>query len=650
MIGTQIGSYKIVAKLGEGGMGVVYKAVDVTLDRTVAIKSLSAELNKNPDLEKRFRAEAKAQANLNHTNIATLYAFLVQDGIAWMVMEYIEGETVHDMIQRRGPIPHQEAIPIFKQALLGLGYAHRMGIIHRDIKPSNIMVNRDGIAKVMDFGIAKVLGNRGLTRTGTQMGTSYYMSPEQVVNRGVDIRSDIYSLGVTLYEMLTGNVPFTGDTDFEVMQAHMQLPPPLPTRFYPYIPKGLENAVLKAMEKSQDARFQTVEEFGAALEHPEDFVPAQAPRAAAGAPLAGATRLEPLTQTIPPPPESPLPPPRTPPTGVPGKAAGAQAASAPRLHGRRKGLLIGAGVAAAVALTGIGLMLRAKPKPTPAPYISQSQYTPAPAPPQSQIEVPNPVPPAPADEKKQGDKQKTGTQPPGGKTSPKSEAKNEPAKNEPAPKQLVTPPVPTPAPAPEPPHGNSGGSNPPPPAPSPAPAPPVVNTTRASVPAQTKIVVRTAGMITTKSAKQGDKFAGSVDEAVMVGTQTVIPKGAEALIRVLKISESGKIAGIAQLDVDLASLTIAGKEYALTTDAFATQSGSRGKKSGVVIGTGAAIGGAIGGIFHKKNRGAGVAEGAAAGGAAGTAVQLASPGEAVTIAPETRITFTLQRPLDMAAQ
>src|SRR5215831_3008232 len=285
MIGSQIGSYKIIDKLGEGGMGVVYKPVDTSLDRVVAIKSLSAELAKNPDLEQRFRAEAKAQANLNHTNIATLYAFLVQDGSAWMVMEYIEGETFHELIQRRGPLPAQEAVPIFKQALLGIGYAHRMGIVHRDIKPSNIMVKRDGIVKVMDFGIAKVLGNRGMTRTGTQMGTAYYMSPEQVVNKGVDIRSDVYSLGVTLYEILTANVPFTGDTDFEVMTAHMQSAPPMPTRFYPYIPKGVENAVLQSIAKNPDERFQTVEEFGAALEYPDTYVPRFAIAAAAGAPV-----------------------------------------------------------------------------------------------------------------------------------------------------------------------------------------------------------------------------------------------------------------------------------------------------------------------------------------------------------------------------
>ena len=248
------------------------KAVDVNLDRVVAIKALNTELRGNAELEQRFRAEAKAQANLNHTNLATLYALLIEDGRPWMVMEFIEGETIEQMIQRRGPIPSEEAIPLFRQALLGIGYAHRMGIVHRDIKPSNIMVNRQGIVKVMDFGIAKVLGGRGMTRTGTQMGTAFYMSPEQVLNRGVDIRSDIYSLGVTLYEMLTANVPFSGDSDYQIMSDHVNTPPPLLTKFYPYVPAGVQNAVLKAIEKSQDARFQTVEEFGAALERPQDFV------------------------------------------------------------------------------------------------------------------------------------------------------------------------------------------------------------------------------------------------------------------------------------------------------------------------------------------------------------------------------------------
>src|SRR5713226_2596311 len=277
MIGTEIGSYRILDKLGEGGMGVVYKAVDTSLDRTVAIKVLSTELARNPELVARFRNEARAQANLNHTNLATLYAFLVQDGTAAMVMEFVDGETFEQIVMRRGPIPAVEAIPLFKQALLGIGYAHRAGVVHRDIKPSNLMVNRMGIVKVMDFGIAKVMGTRGMTKTGTQMGTGWYMSPEQVLNKPVDIRSDVYSLGVTLYQMVSAHVPFEADSDFQIMSDHVHTAPPLPTKFYPYIPKGIENAILKALEKNPDARFQTVEEFGSALERPDDFVAVAAP-------------------------------------------------------------------------------------------------------------------------------------------------------------------------------------------------------------------------------------------------------------------------------------------------------------------------------------------------------------------------------------
>jgi serine/threonine protein kinase len=279
MIGSRIGSYEILEKLGEGGMGVVYRAVDTNLDRVVAIKVLSGDFARNQDLVERFRGEAKAQANLNHTNLATLYAFLIQDGTAFMVMEFIDGETFDKMIRSRGPIPEHEAIPLFRQALLGIGYAHRAGIIHRDIKPNNLMLNKHGIVKVMDFGISKVMGTRGLTRTGTQLGTVAYMSPEQIRNGTVDIRSDIYELGVTLYEMLSGRVPFESDSEFQVMQDHVATPPPLPSHFYPHISTGIERVILKSLEKNPDARFQTVDEFGAALERPESMTSKSAPAA-----------------------------------------------------------------------------------------------------------------------------------------------------------------------------------------------------------------------------------------------------------------------------------------------------------------------------------------------------------------------------------
>jgi serine/threonine-protein kinase len=293
MIGTEIASYRILEKLGQGGMGVVYKAVDTGLDRMVAMKVLNPDLSKNPELVERFRSEARAQANLNHTNLATLYAFMVHQGTAIMVMEFVDGETFAQMIRRRGPIPEVEAIPLFRQALLGIGYAHRAGILHRDIKPSNLMLNKNGLVKVMDFGIAKVMGARGMTRTGTQLGTLAYMSPEQIQNRNVDIRSDVYELGITLYEMLTGHLPFESDSEFQIMQDHVYTPPPPPSKYYPYINKGVENVILKSIEKNSDARFQTVEQFGAALEHPDSlaYTPSVAPADAPTMSIGGGSTL-----------------------------------------------------------------------------------------------------------------------------------------------------------------------------------------------------------------------------------------------------------------------------------------------------------------------------------------------------------------------
>ena len=330
MIGTEIGSYRILEKIGEGGMGVVYKAVDTGLDRIVAMKVLNPDLSKNPELVARFRSEAKAQANLNHTNLATLYAFLVHtDGTAVMVMEFVEGETFAQMIRRRGPIPEQEAVPLFRQALLGIGYAHRAGILHRDIKPSNLMLNKNGLVKVMDFGIAKVMGVQGMTRTGTQLGTLAYMSPEQIQNRNVDIRSDIYELGITLYEMLTGHLPFEADSEFQIMHDHVYKAPPPPCTYYPYIGKGIEQVVLKSIEKNSDLRYQTVEQFGAALEHPDlmEPMPAVSPGDDVTAPRSAVQQTPPR----PSPPSSPAAPaaPRTPASVAPPVSSVARPVSTP---------------------------------------------------------------------------------------------------------------------------------------------------------------------------------------------------------------------------------------------------------------------------------------------------------------------------------
>jgi serine/threonine-protein kinase len=357
MVGTEIGNYRILEKLGEGGMGVVYKAVDVNLDRVVAIKALNTELSGNPELEERFRAEAKAQGNLSHTNLATLFALLIENGRPWMVMEFIEGETFEHMVQRRGPIPSEEAIPLFRQALLGIGYAHRMGIVHRDIKPANMMLNNHGIVKVMDFGLAKVLGARRVTRTGTQIGTAFYMSPEQVLNRAVDVRSDIYSLGVTLYEMLTANVPFNADSDYQVMTDHVNAPPPLLTRFYPYVPKDLEHAVLRALEKNPADRFQSVEEFGAALAGSPSVVPAPVPA--------------PDQRTV-----------------VP---AGS------RFVFTRERQIIAAGMLAILALAGVLLAGRLGARWPSLPLFAHNKSAPIPIPANNIVPVPPPVPANPAD-------------------------------------------------------------------------------------------------------------------------------------------------------------------------------------------------------------------------------------------------------------
>jgi len=279
MIGTQVGSYRIEQKLGEGGMGTVYRATEINLERTVAIKVLNSDLAGKPAIVERFRSEAKAQANLNHPNVAILYAFLLERDNAMMVMEFVDGENLQQMVNRCGAIPSDEAVPLFKQALAGIGAAHEMGIVHRDIKPANIMLNQRGVVKVMDFGIAKVMGERGLTRTGVQLGTVFYMSPEQVKGQTADVRSDIYALGVTLYELLTAHVPFYAISEYDVLTDHVNTAPPLPSTHNANIPKGIESIVLKALEKKPEDRFQSVAEFAEALDHPEaweDFVPKSA--------------------------------------------------------------------------------------------------------------------------------------------------------------------------------------------------------------------------------------------------------------------------------------------------------------------------------------------------------------------------------------
>lgn len=271
MIGTVIHEqYRILELLGEGGMGVVYRALDTELDREVALKFLKAEVGDNQMLIKRFRDELRTLAGFNHPNITMLYTSFSWQSRPVMVMELVDGEALNSMVERRGPIPAGICVPLVSQALTGVGVAHRKGIIHRDLKPANLMLSKAGTIKVMDFGIAKIEDSPGLTRTSFAMGTPFYMAPEQIDPerfgmKTVDARADIYSLGVTLYELLAGQVPFTGPTEFSIHRAHLEQAPDPPTSHYPHIPPSVVDAVLRAMAKHPRDRFQTAEEFADAL-------------------------------------------------------------------------------------------------------------------------------------------------------------------------------------------------------------------------------------------------------------------------------------------------------------------------------------------------------------------------------------------------
>jgi serine/threonine-protein kinase len=277
MINNVVGSFKILEKIGEGGMGAVYKGVDLMLEREVAIKALRPELARQPDVVERFRAEAVTLAKLNHPNIATLYSFLRQGDDYFMVMEFVRGETLDALLGRAGAMPVDPAITLFCQALEGIDHAHKMGIVHRDIKPSNMMLTESGSIKVMDFGIARVLGTARLTRQGSVIGTVEYMSPEQVRGIETDARSDIYSLGILLYEMLTGRVPFSHPSEYELMKRQIEESPPPPREFQANIPAAVESAVLRAISKDPAERFQTAEAMRVALQ--SGSMPAQTAQA-----------------------------------------------------------------------------------------------------------------------------------------------------------------------------------------------------------------------------------------------------------------------------------------------------------------------------------------------------------------------------------
>ena len=350
MIGQMVGNYKIVSTLGEGGMGTVFKAVDVMLEREVAIKMLRAEIASQPDIVERFRSEAVTLAKLNHPAIATLYSFFRQGDQFFMVLEYVAGETLDAAIRQSGPMPADRAVSIVSQALEGIAHAHAQGILHRDLKPANIMLPAAGGVKVMDFGIARLRSAARMTRTGGIVGTLDYIAPERVRGQETDLRSDLYSMGVVLYEMLAGRVPFQKTTEYDLMRAHLEeAPPPLATLGCS-VPPAVEAALIRALAKNPDDRFSSAAEFRSAL--PGEARPVQE--------VIKPTRL---AQAVP-------------------------SVTAPRKAGRKRYAGLAAALLVVAATGGILALRRHAPQPQPAPAAQ-----PAPPPATMTSGVPSGTPP-----------------------------------------------------------------------------------------------------------------------------------------------------------------------------------------------------------------------------------------------------------------
>ena len=271
------GRYKILGRIGGGGMANVYLAEDTTLGRRVAIKMLHRRFVEDAKFVERFRREAKAAAGLNHPNIVSVYDWGQVGSENYIVMEYVEGETLKELIRRRGRLTGSDAVGIALELLAALGAAHANGVIHRDIKSQNILLDREGRAKVADFGIAQA-GDPGMTEVGSILGTAQYLAPEQARGEPVDERSDLYSVGVVLYEMLTGRVPFKGDSAVTVALKHVNELPPEPAGLVPGLPYSLNQIVLKALAKDPNRRYGSAAEFAADLR-----------AAQAGGPLRAAT-------------------------------------------------------------------------------------------------------------------------------------------------------------------------------------------------------------------------------------------------------------------------------------------------------------------------------------------------------------------------
>ncbi len=270
MINKQLLNYKIISILGEGGMGTVYLAEHNSFDRKVAVKAIHPHLAKNEEIRKRFNNEAATMARLQHPNIVSLFDYYSDEEGLYLIMEFVEGVELETYLRNLGyPLDEHVTAAFMKQLLNAFSHAHDKGVVHRDIKPANILIAHDGTIKVLDFGIAKIVdgeGNHNLTKTGTQIGTVFYMSPEQVQGKKVDLRSDIYSLGVTFYQMLTAQNPyFNCTTEFDVYSKIVQEQLPNPKSVNPTISDAFVSILNKATAKDPEMRFQTCQEFNQAI-------------------------------------------------------------------------------------------------------------------------------------------------------------------------------------------------------------------------------------------------------------------------------------------------------------------------------------------------------------------------------------------------
>lgn len=276
---SQLGRYEIVGEIGQGAMGVVYKAKDPLIDRIVAIKTINLNLadDEKEEYEGRFYQEAKAAGRLSHPNIVTVFDVGKSGDIAYIAMEFLQGRELRDILNDGKRLPVERALDIVVQVAQGLSYAHEHNIVHRDVKPSNIMVVRDGHVKITDFGIARMESASVRTQTGMVLGSPKYMSPEQVTGRQIDQRSDIFSLGVMLYEMLTGQVPFAGENVNAIMYQTLNTIPPPPGALNPEVPGMLNFIVAKALAKDVADRYQNAREFASDLRACRDKMLRSAP-------------------------------------------------------------------------------------------------------------------------------------------------------------------------------------------------------------------------------------------------------------------------------------------------------------------------------------------------------------------------------------